>query len=236
MKKYIIFHSIFFAMLAVLVGCKKSESLIQPQPGGKLESILKLTGDDQLTAFNMLNGEEKVAIHALHINKYVARKSFNASQKSLIDEVLQFNNSKYYDIRSDAKEAAMTYFAKNWLDRAKTQFSQNEIYTLAFSLDDIELRTAQIVRKSGVTPQSIQLLNQLNPDRSPYNNEALPNCYCSVGSSFTCPTYSAGYTVSKGGNVSVTYGACTYAYTQPCDVEGGCGFIGWSLCDGNRCA
>jgi len=221
-------------MLALIVGCKKSESVIQPPATDKLESVLKLTGDDQLTAFNMLSGTEKVAIHTLHINRYVARKVFNPVQRNLIDELVRFNKAEYYDINSDAKEVATTFFAKGWLDRAKGQFSNTEIYTLAFSLDDIELRLAELAKQQNRTSPTGQSLNQLNPDRSPYNIESLPNCFCNVGSSFTCPKYSITYT-APGTTGSVSYSACSYRYTSPCDVEGGCGFGGWYLCDGNKC-
>jgi hypothetical protein len=195
-----------------------------------------MNGNDQLTAFNMLSGTEKVAIYELHLTKYMARKSFNPIQTGMIREFLQFNKSDYYNIGSDARETAITYFARNWLDRAKRNFSDNEIYTIAFSLDDIELRLDHMLRQSLVNSTGSEPRNQLNPDRSPYNNESLSNCYCSVGSSFTCPQYSFTLgTSEKTTSVRVGYAPCSYLYMQPCDTEGGCGFGGWSICDGNKC-
>jgi len=220
----------------MLFGCKKNETLIRQAPVSKLEAILAMTGDDQLTSFNMLSGEEKVAIHALHINKYAARKSFNPSQEALIREFLQFNKGEYYDVSSDARETAITFFARSWLDRAKNSFSNNELYTLVFSLDDIELRLERLSHQLHVNSSSGEFMNQMNPDRSPYNNESLANCYCNVGSSFTCPRFSLSYSSETKGSVNVGYSACSYLYLQPCDTEGGCGFGGWSICDGNKCA
>jgi hypothetical protein len=202
----------------------------------KLEAILAMTGDDQLTAFNMLPGEEKVAIHALHISRYASRKSFSATQQALIREFLQFNKSEYYDLRSDARETAITYFAKSWLDRAKTCFTANELYTLVFSLDDIEQRLARMSHQYASNSTGGDSRNQMNPDRSPYNIESLSNCFCNVGSSFTCPQYSFTLgTDNKTTSVKVGYSPCSYLYLQPCDTEGGCGFGGWSTCDGNKC-
>src|SRR6478735_861637 len=235
MKINLIRYTVALSLFCMLFGCKKNESLIRQAPLGKMEAILAMTGDDQLTSFNMLSGEEKSAIHALHINKYAARKSFNPSQKALIREFLQFNKGEYYDIRSDASETAITFFASSWLDRAKNSFSNNEIYTIAFSLDDIELRLDHLEHQSQVNSLNEESMNQMNPDRSPYNNESLANCYCNVGSSFTCPRFSLSYSAENKGSVNVGYSPCSYLYTQPCDTEGGCGFGGWSICDGNRC-
>ena len=223
--------------ICTLFGCKKTDAVSVPTTSGKFESILAMNGTDQLTAFNMLSGNEKVAIHELHITRYMGRKSFNPTQTGLIREFLEFNKSDYYDISSDAKETATTFFAKNWLDRARKNFSDNEIYTIAFSLDDIELRIARMERESVVNSTGTEPRYQLNPDRSPYNIESLANCYCSVGSSFTCPQYSFTLgTDNKTTSVRVGYAPCSYLYMQPCDTEGGCGFGGWSTCDGNRCA
>jgi len=237
MKKSLVLYAMIASCLCMMFGCNKADSLVTENRPGKLEAILAMSGDDQLTAFNMLSGQEKVAIHELHINRYASRKSFNPTQTGLIREFLQFNKGEYYDLSSDARETAITYFAKNWLDRAKKIFSDNEIYTIAFSLDDIEQRLDRMARQSIVNVNGTEPRYQLNPDRSPYNNESLGNCYCSVGSSFTCPQFS--FTLgadNKTTSVRVGYSPCTYLYLQPCDTEGGCGFGGWSTCDGNKCA
>jgi hypothetical protein len=237
MKKNIIVYAVTLSFFCILFGCKKNDTVIPQVDESKLESILAMAGDDQLTAFNMLRGDEKVAIHELHINKYTARKSFNPVQKALINEFLGFNKSEYYDLHSDAREAAITYFAKSWLDRAKNCFSPDEIYTIAFSLDDIELRVDRMNHQFASNSSGNDLRNQLNPDRSPYNNESLSNCFCNVGSSFTCPQFSFTLgTETKTTAVRVGYAPCSYLYLQPCDTEGGCGFAGWSTCDGNKCA
>jgi hypothetical protein len=237
MKKYLILYTVTLSCICLLIGCKKNDALVQQVPQQKLEAILAMTGDDQLTAFNMLSGEEKVAIHALHINRYAARKSFSREQTGLISEFLEYNKSEYYDLTSESRESAITFFARSWLDRAQSKFTKNEIYTIAFSLDDIEQRLDQMAKLSLTSQPGADSRNQMNPDRSPYNNESLGNCYCSVGSSFTCPQYSFVFgTDERATSFKVGYSACSYLYLQPCDTEGGCGFGGWSTCDGNKCA
>lgn len=229
---------VLMAAMVILISCRKTDAGPMNTEPLKLTSVLKMSGDEQLTAFNMLSPSEKVAVRKLHINKYQARKHFNDTQTAMINEFLEFNKPGYYAAGSDEREYAITFFAKDWLQRAVGTFKNHELYTLVFSLDDIELRMpAKWDKLPVVAPVADESKRQLNPDRSPYNNESLPNCFCSVGSSFTCPEFGFKYNpTTKSSEISVQYGSCTYAYTSPCDVEGGCGFGGWSTCDGNRCS
>ena len=74
MKKSLVLYAMIASCLCMMFGCNKADSLATENRPGKLEAILAMSGDDQLTAFNMLSGQEKVAIHELHINRYATRQ------------------------------------------------------------------------------------------------------------------------------------------------------------------
>lgn len=222
----------------VLYACQKKESGYYPDTDNlKLEYILQMRGNAQRIAFNLLSNAEKVAIRKLHIHKILADKIMSNDKRSLINQLLAFNKEIYYSGKGDDVEYATMIFEKSWLEKAKQLFSPEDIYTIAYTLN-----TAQSdVENAGMEPDDFSgiLIGRTltDPSRSPYNNESLPDCNCSVGSSFTCPKTTITY--DEGSNkwiVSVGYNPCTYVHATACDVEGGCGFMGWHICDGNKCS
>lgn len=218
-----------------LVACRKTGVPEPVTDRVKLESILRMESDEQRIAFNLLNGREKVALRNLYLENYLIKHSLTGAQQKMVRELIDFNKPQYYDRGSDSREYALQVFAKDWLERAKPVFTTVQLYSIGFSLQDMEEKLERWRSRLAINPAEPGKY-QLNPDRSPYNNESLPNCFCNVGSSFTCPSFSVTYnSKTNSWESTMSYNDCYYVYTSPCDVEGGCGFLGMSTCDGNRC-
>ena len=227
MKKWMM----YMAILYVLTGCKKEEAPIVTPRVNHLELLLASEIPAQKVMFNLLKDEEKFQVWQDHFT--AKQREFNVESKEwkLIEELKKFNNSSFYKYGSDNKEIATTYFASNWTKRAEKVFSSEQLYQVAFNLN--RPQKVEAFYSSMMGPRASQL-NQLNPG-SPYNNEAYADCFCAVGSGYTCP-YSTYVYTNRGYIMERHYATCYYNGVKPCDVEGGCGFAGWSLCDGNICS
>ncbi|HSB94192.1 MAG TPA: bacteriocin fulvocin C-related protein [Flavitalea sp.] len=227
MKKWML----YLAILYVLTGCKKEEAPSAVPKVDHLASLLASEIPAQKVMFNLLKDEDKFQVWQDHLTKKQRELQPGSSQWKLIDELKRFNSSAFYKYGSDSKEIATTYFASAWIKRAEQAFSSEQLYQVAYNLNPPQKVEAFYGRMMG---QRGTQLNQLNPG-SPYNNEAYADCFCAVGSGYTCP-YSTYVYTNRGYIMERHYATCYYNGSKPCDVEGGCGFVGWSLCDGNVCA
>src|SRR5688572_23377602 len=186
MKKWMM----YLAILYVLTGCKKEDAPIAAPKINHLATLLSREIPAQKVMFNMLKGEDKFQVWQDHFS--AKQQDFNIGSKEwkLIDELMKYNNSRFYNYGSDSREIATTYFAAAWIKRADKVFSSEQIYELAFNINPPQKVEAFYGMLMG--PRSGQL-NQLNPT-SPYNNEAYVDCFCSVGSSYSCPYSTYVYT------------------------------------------
>ena len=227
MKKWMF----YLAMLYVLTGCKKEEVPIAEPKANHLAMLLATEIPAQKVMFNLLKNEDKFRVWQDHFTAKQQNYNVASREWQLIDELKKFNKSGFYDYGSDGKEVATAYFSTAWIQRAGKVFSSDQLYEIAFNINPTPKVEAFYTRL--MSPGSTQL-NQLNTG-SPYNNEAYSDCFCSVGSNYTCP-YTTYIYSNRGYIMERHYANCYYNGGKPCDVEGGCGFAGWSLCDGNSCS
>lgn len=232
MKKWMI----YLVLAYVVTGCKKEtqpvRAALEEKPASQLAILLAKDVSSQRVMFNMLSNEQKHAVWQEHLEQKLRGLAEGSARWKLVHELIRMNNPLYYQARSDKKEVATTFMADSWLARAREVFPPEEIYEVAYSLNkasvDREYYDAQ--------PKGNKMPDQLKYNAgSPYNNEALPDCFCAVGSSFTCPYTLVSYAPGGYSTGTLKYGTCIYNGTVPCDIEGGCGFVGWYLCDGNKC-
>jgi hypothetical protein len=227
MKKWIM----CLAILYVLTGCKKEETPLSAPSINHLALLLAKEIPAQKVMFNMLNDEEKYGVWQDHLTAKQRDFVTGSQQWNLIDELKKFNKSGFYKNGSDSKEIATTYFSSGWIKRASKVFSSEQLYQIAYNINPAPKVEAfySLFMGSGSGDR-----NQMNPG-SPYNNEAFADCFCAVGSGYTCPYTTYVYT-TRGYMMELHFASCNYNGSKPCDVEGGCGFVGWSLCDGNSCS
>jgi hypothetical protein len=219
------------ALLYVLTGCKKEQMPKTDQKPNYRVLLLAKEIPAQKVMFNMLKDEDKFEVWQDHFHLRQQEFSTGSREWKLIEELIRFNKSSYYKYGSDSKEIATTYFSQSWLKRAEKVFTSEKLYEIAFNLNSTPKIKAFY---SSLMKPGSSLLNQLNTG-SPYNNEAYSDCFCAVGSNYTCPYTTYVYN-NRGSFMETHYASCFYYGGKPCDVEGGCGFVGWSLCDGNVCS
>ena len=181
----------------------------------------------------MLPSAEKFQIWQQHFEKKRSEFQVGTEEWKLVDELMRFNQVQFYDSVNDRKEIASAYFSKEWLKRAEKVFKAEQVFQIAYSLNSLARERDYFGRYIHSTGSNdVQKLEQPG---SPYNNEALPDCICMVGSNYTCP-YPTFVMTTMGMVPEIHFARCSYNSSLACDVEGGCGFGGWYLCNGNICS
>jgi len=171
----------------------------------KIQALQKLPDImSQRMAFTLLTSEEKALYWNIHIFNFVNCNNFNHEQLYLINEMSSKISARLY---SDKRYVAIFKVTDidPWLQKATKVFSNTEIFQLAFNYSNNLVKT--------------------KPSNS---NLKQSNCYCEVGSNFTC------YNIVTW-PPHITYGNCT-ATRQVCTLtENGCGYLATGDCNGNHC-
>lgn len=221
------------ALLYVLQGCSKEVNPPAEKRAAVLETLAAMDIPAQRVSFSLMPARDRFQVWQDHLQLKLAQADVSSLKWKLISELIQYNSEAFYeDGKNDKKEIAVTLFAVKWLTRAESVFSRQEIYELAFSINPVSREESYLAANFAGTATSVTRLDQ---NVSPYNDEKYPDCVCAVGSNYTCP-YTTYYHTTYGDQMVLNYGSCSYNGSRPCDTEGGCGFLGWQLCDGNTCS
>lgn len=216
----------FIILLFILFSCRKGDLTPAALPSDKLaqkiQGIQKLPADAEKIAFRLLSPNERYQLWTRKLDNLLQLKQvFNPGQISLIGELRQSLQSRYFEGESDAREIYAAVFVKDWEKRAKALFLPEDFFYIAYSLKDYD------VSKRKNDPTALY-------DDEGDGNGAKNSCHCNVGSSYTCPR-TVVHVGTNGVWLETIYGHCNRS-GECRESSSGCGYLLLWSCNGNQCA
>ncbi|WP_396167159.1 bacteriocin fulvocin C-related protein [Flavobacterium sp.] len=133
MKKLILTLGI---VLSLLSSCTTDDTVTN-QENSKITSVLKEKNyDTQKLMYRMLSKEEKQEIWVDKIDVLISDSSLSGQQVSLLKDLKNHLNVTLFDTKSnnDEREVFKTIYVKDFLNKAKSLFSEDYVYNNFFTI------------------------------------------------------------------------------------------------------